>query len=369
MMDRRKVLFFNRSSVHYRESIYKLLDSDLNVDFMFGDSRPGGIKPMDASKLTHFKSNLHNVQIGPFYWQKGVVGLLKSDYTDFITPGDPYCLSTWVLLLKARKKKKNVFLWTHGAYGDEKGFKKRIAIIRARLAKGLFLYGNYAKSILVKWGIPSEKLHVVYNSLSYDEQLEIRRDLTLSGLYRDHFHNDNKNLVFIGRLTNVKKLDQAVKAVAKLKESGVDVNITFIGDGVLRSSLESLAATLGISDRVWFYGACYDQSKNADFLYQADLCVSPGNVGLTAMHAMTFGCPVISHNNFPLQMPEFEAIEEWKTGAFFKEDDVEDLARVIKTWFDSIKDREEIRNNCYRVIDEKYNPHIQISVFKKAIFG
>ena len=368
-MDRKKVLFFNRSSVHYREGIYKLLDTTLDVDFMFGDSRPGGIKPMDASKLTHYKGNLHNVQLGPFYWQKGVVKLLKSDYSDFITPGDTYCLSTWVLLLKARKNKKNVFLWTHGAYGDEKGFKKQIALLRARLAKGLFLYGNYAKSILEKWGIPSEKLHVVYNSLSYDEQLEIRKSLTISGLYRDHFNNENKNLVFIGRLTSVKKLDQAIKAVAKLKRDGIDVNLTFIGDGSLRPSLESLAASLGISNQVWFYGACYDEAKNADFLYQADLCVSPGNVGLTAMHAMTFGCPVISHNNFPLQMPEFEAVEEGKTGAFFIENDIDDLARVIKNWFDSAKDREDIRNNCYRVIDEKYNPHVQINVFENAVQG
>ncbi len=367
-MGERKVLFFNRSSIHYRKGIYVLLDRELNADFMFGDSRPGGIKPLaDVTELTHFKKQLHNVSFGSFYWQKGVAGLLKSDYTDFLTPGDPYCLSTWLLLLRARRKGKNVYLWTHGAYGDETGFKKWIAVKRARLAKGLFLYGNYARKILEGWGVPPEKLHVVYNSLAYDEQMAVRKGLAPSGLYENHFGNKNHNLVFIGRLTRVKKLDQALKAVSLLKERGLDVNLTFIGDGVMRTELESMTDRLGLSDRVWFYGACYDEAKNADFLYQADLCLSPGNVGLTAMHAMTFGCPVASHDNFPRQMPEFEAIEEGKTGVFFKEDDVEGMAGAIKDWLENGKDREEIRENCYQVIDGRYNPHSQIRVFKEVI--
>lgn len=58
---------------------------------------------------------------------------------------------------------------------------------------------------------------------------------------------------------------------------------------------------------------------NAELIYNADLCVAPGNIGLTAMHAMMFGCPCISHNDFSWQMPEFEAIVPYKTGNFLKE--------------------------------------------------
>ena len=165
----------------------------------------------------------------------------------------------------------------------------------------------------------------------------------------------------------MKKLDQILKAVKLLKDDGVSYNVTFIGDGVVREQLESLTTELGLQDSVWFYGALYDEKKIAEFLYNADLCVSPGNVGLTAMHAMTFGCPVISHNSFPKQMPEFEAIEPGNTGAFFKENDIEDLARAIKQWSDTCDDREAVRKACYKVIDEKYNPHVQIETIKKAI--
>lgn len=57
---------------------------------------------------------------------------------------------------------------------------------------------------------------------------------------------------------------------------------------------------------------------NAEFIYNADLCVSPGNVGLTAMHSLVFGCPVITHNCFEWQMPEFEAIQPGITGDFLR---------------------------------------------------
>lgn len=368
-MSKKKICYFNRSSIHYRKNIYMLMDKELPCDFYFGDSRPGGIKPVPYELFSHFKREFHNVSFGPFYWQKGALWLLKRDYTDIITPGDYYCLSTLVMLLLAKCYKKNVWLWTHGAYGDEKGFKKWIALKSKKLAKGVFLYGDYAKDILVKWGVPADKMHTIYNSLSYDEQLPLRNSIKPSDFYQEHFKNNNPNIVFIGRLTTVKKLDQILTAVKLLKDEGLTMNVTFIGDGSEKQKLETLTIELGLQENVWFYGALYDEKKIAEFLYNADLCVSPGNVGLTAMHAMTFGCPVISHDNYPLQMPEFEAIEEGKTGAFFKENDIESLASIIKSWLQHCGDREAVRTACYKVIDEKYNPHVQIETIRKAIIN
>ena len=80
---------------------------------------------------------------------------------------------------------------------------------------------------------------------------------------------------------------------------------------------------------------CFDEKINAELIYNADLCVAPGNIGLTAMHVLMFGCPAISHNNFKWQMPEFESIIPGHTGDFFEYDNVEDLARSISQWFTS----------------------------------
>ncbi|MEZ4897633.1 MAG: hypothetical protein R2806_12390 [Saprospiraceae bacterium] len=68
-------------------------------------------------------------------------------------------------------------------------------------------------------------------------------------------------------------------------------------------------------------------TKLSTFFYNSAVCVSPGNIGLTGVHSMSFGCPVISHNNFVEQMPEFEIIREGETGYFFQQNNILDLGK------------------------------------------
>lgn len=136
----------------------------------------------------------------------------------------------------------------------------------------------------------------------------------------------------------------------------------------MRQLLEAEVAKYQLRDNTWFYGACFDEKTNAELIYNADLCVAPGNIGLTAMHVLMFGCPAISHNNFKRQMPEFESIIPGQTGDFFEYDNVDDLARSISRWF-ALKSgcREEVRKTCYKEIDDYWNPHYQLNLIKKCL--
>ena len=145
--------------------------------------------------------------------------------------------------------------------------------------------------------------------------------------------------------------------------------MTYIGDGPKKAELEALVQESGLKDNVWFYGACYDEKQISQLIYNADLCVSPGDIGLTAIHSMTFGTPVITHNDFSHQGPEFEAIDDGRTGTFYQVNDVDDLANCIQTWLNNGLNREQIRQNCYEVIDNKYNPHRQVEMIRKVIFN
>ena len=68
----------------------------------------------------------------------------------------------------------------------------------------------------------------------------------------------------------MKKLDMLIEAAARLKENEEHYNIVFVGDGVERDSLQQQVNGLGISEQVWFYGACYDEKTNAELIYNAD---------------------------------------------------------------------------------------------------
>lgn len=364
-----KLLLHDNIASHYRTAIFQLMDRELGCDFCFGD-KVDDIKKMDYSFLSHHVTELHNVFFPRGYWQKGMLRMLRADYDTYIMNGEPRCVSSWLFLLirKLFYRRKKVYFWAHGMLGKESGLKKAIARFRYGLIDGAFVYNERSCRIMSENGIPSAKLHPIYNSLDYDAQLPLRKSMKSSEIYKEHFGNNIPVLIFIGRLTAVKKLNLVIEAVSHLKQQGLLANLVFVGDGTERGSLESLVEQLGVKDQVWFYGACYDERTNAELIYNSDLCISPGNIGLTAIHVLMFGCPAITNDDFNHQMPEFEAIHDGITGTFFKADNSESLAESIKKWLaNHNNDRDKVRRACYDEIDSKWNPHHQIKIFKEVL--
>lgn len=365
-----KVCLIYNFAQHYRTSIFRLIDQEYDCDFFFGDSYLN-VKKMDYSLLKGKVTEGPTKHFGGWSYRPGIQKLLWKDYDAYILLGESRSLSTWLFCIRAKlfHPKKKVYFWSHGWYGKESKVER---IVKKWLFKlpngGSFLYGNYSRDLMIKEGFNPAKLYVIHNSLAYDEQVAIRKQLTATPIYKEHFGNDYPNLMFVGRLTHIKKLDLVLRAMALLKDKGQNYNMTFIGGGETQEELQKLASELGLGKNVWFYGPCYDEKELSGLIYNADLCVSPGNVGLTAMHTMVFGIPVLTHNDFPHQMPEFEAIHEGKTGAFFKIDDVESLADGISKWFAEKGDkREEVRRACMKEIDEYWTPQFQIEVLKKHL--
>lgn len=354
----------------YREAIFRAIDNRWDTDWYFG-SNFTDIKGLDYEILSNY-TELPNVSLfSHWYWQKGAVSLAwNKDYETYFLLGDPHCLSNWILAAYIRLfygKKKHLYYWTHGWYGKEKRLTRIVKKFYFKMADGIFLYGEYARGLMTKMGFDASKLFVIHNSLDYDKQKAIRGTIAENGIYKNHFGNDNPTLIFIGRLTKVKKLEMLIEAVAKLNESDRPVNVILVGDGTEFEKLQFLSKKLAVESQCWFYGACYDENKNAELIYNADLCVAPGNVGLTAMHSMAFGTPVISHDDFRWQMPEFEAIKPRLTGNFFKKDDLNSLVMAIENWISNHPDREAVRKSCYNEIDNYWTPEYQMSILEKYL--
>lgn len=362
-----KICLIYNFAQHYRTNIFTLMDQNMDVEFVFGDHYLN-VKKMDYSLLRHKVTEVKNLFIGPIGWQTGVVKLAFMKYDCYIILSNPMIISSWLLLILCRLRGKRIFLWTHGWYGKENYVERTIKKIFFKIPNGLILYGNHAKDLMIKEGFESGKLHVVHNSLMYDQQIEIRKSLKSSSMLADHFENRSPNVVFVGRLTPVKKLNLLLEALFINKQRGFDFNVTFIGDGSELGNLKLFVENKALESNVWFYGPTYDEKELSMLLYSADLCVAPGNIGLTAMHAMAYGCPCISHNDFKWQMPEFEAIKEGITGEFFERDNAESLANSITNWLSTHENkREEVRNACFKEIDEHWNPHKQLEIIKNVI--
>ncbi len=159
-----------------------------------------------------------------------------------------------------------------------------------------------------------------------------------------------------------------IDSVRLLKDEGIYTNVIIVGKDTEGVNIDLYSQKQGLNSQAWMYGPCYDDKTLGELFYNADVCVSPGNVGLTAIHSLTFGCPVITHGNFPYQMPEFEAIRPGITGDFFEQGNTFDLKEKIKAWISKTpQERERARAAAYDEIDRKWNIHYQIDVIKKVI--
>jgi glycosyltransferase involved in cell wall biosynthesis len=368
MEDKNKVCLINVVGPHYRLPIYTLISREIGCDFYFGDHIKHLLKPLDYNKLNGFKKVLHNRFIGEFYWQTSAVRLLFKPYKYYLVAGEPFCLSSWVMLLLSKLTDKQIIAWTHGWYGRETSAKKMFKRFYFRLFDKLLVYSDYSIRLMEKEGFSRSKMFCIANSLDSDTEKQLRQKLSVSDIYTSHFGNDWPTVLYCGRVQQVKRLDLLIDSMAALKAKGINANIIVIGKDVDGVDLYKYAQKKGIADRLWMYGPCYDDKTLGQLFYNAAVCVSPGNVGLTAIHSLSFGCPVITHDDFCHQMPEFEAITPGATGDFYHYGDINDLAAKIATWVSKTpEERQATREAAFNEIDRKWNVHYQINIIKKVI--
>ena len=111
------------------------------------------------------------------------------------------------------------------------------------------------------------------------------------------------------------------------------MRLVIAGDGPLRAELETLAATLGVGERVAFLGSVvrdevWRRLREADAFVLASVTSAKGDMeGLpvSLMEAMAVGVPVVStrHSGIP------ELVEDDVSGLLANERDVDGLAACI----------------------------------------
>ena len=251
----------------YRELIYRKMDEQFDIDWFFCGDIVRPLKILDYSVLNTCDLSMSERSIvKTIHYYKGIRNLNLGKYDIIIAPPVIRCLSIWWLVWKYgnRKSGPKVYFWTHGWYGREKGLVAWLKKLFLQRTDVFLLYNQTAKYLMIDNGFDADKMYVIYNSLNYDKQLPLRQTLFVDTVYSCHFNNNNRNIVFIGRLTREKRFDLLIDAVAELKGKGVMVNVTFIGDGEERKAMERRVEELGVGNQMWFYGACYDEMKNAD---------------------------------------------------------------------------------------------------------
>ncbi len=358
---------------HYRAPVVEALARSSVAHFTFvGDDHEylHSIEPAKLSERVDFRLAPTHLLLKPFMWQWGAITqAVRPEFDTVILHSVPHWPCTWIGGLLARMLGKRVLFWGHGYLYRPRGLKGLVRRIFYAIAHEHLFYGMLSKAYAIELGWKPEKLHVVFNSLDVDLQVRIRERRGRSGLAktRKELFGESATPVVIctTRLTAMRRIDLLLHAVARLNRSGTPVNVILLGDGPERVALERLAAELNV--KVHFEGACYDEERIAELVLASNVTVSPGKIGLTAMHSMIYGVPVVTHDDIDDQAPEFEAIIPGKTGSLFHAGDVNSLAEVIRHWVQVPEPAPEVRIACQGIIERLWNPDYQRRVIERAV--
>lgn len=207
-------------------------------------------------------------------------------------------------------------------------------------------------------GVSADKIEIVPHGVDLAEF----DDLTEKGEFKKKYKlgDDQKIVLYLGRIHKMKGLDLLAGAFADLCQSRKDVRLVITGpdDGYL-SSLKKLVAELEIGDRVVFTGPLYGREKLKAYI-NADVYVLPSSYeifGITILEAWACGKPVIVTDRCGLA-----DVVKGRAGLVVPYDKVQ-LCNALAEMLDNAPMRLEFGRQGRKLVEEYYNwPNIALQV-------
>jgi len=138
-------------------------------------------------------------------------------------------------------------------------------------------------------------------------------------------HSGPLQVGVLSRLTPVKNVEAVIEAAAKLRDSGIAIEVNIAGSGPCETALRALAGELKVADRVRFLGWRNDIRA---LLSDWDLLVMPSldeGFPLAAIEAMAAARPVLASRVGGLP----EIVEDGTTGYLIPPNDIQALVHCI----------------------------------------
>ncbi|QIG39089.1 glycosyltransferase family 4 protein [Microbacterium sp. 4R-513] len=134
---------------------------------------------------------------------------------------------------------------------------------------------------------------------------------------------DANRILFVGRLTTEKRIDDVLRAIAKL-DPALDVHFDVVGGGDQRRNLEHLTHQLGLESRVTFHGHTSEEELRS--LYSRASVFAIASIAelqsIATMEAMASGLPVVAADAVALP----HLVHDGENGYLFEPGDVDQLA-------------------------------------------
>jgi len=306
-------------------------------------------------------------------WRQAQIDLIDPSRFDVVIAGwNTRYLSLVPCLLLAKKRGIPTILWGHG-YSKRETFARRfLRDSIGNLASAILFYGSTARNRFVERNGTGERAFVAHNSLDQRE-IQKARDSWLAKPEELQRFKEKYGLVpgpvllFVSRLSPENRTDMLLRAGTILRKQFPSLKIVIVGGGDEESNLRAVAKESAVEDLTIFTGAIYDEVDLAPWFISSDLFVYPRNIGLSLLHAMGYGLPVITTDYEPSWAPEVDALQPWINGMTYDDGSVEALAHIVGAVLSDPERLSRMKASAFRTATQEYSLTKMVDGMEAAI--
>ena len=219
---------------------------------------------------------------------------------------------------------------------------------------------NYLKS---EYGVDANKVIRIYNGMD------------LKKFPFTEFTSRERHILAVGRLVPKKGFSVLLDALALMKQEGIAMHCTLVGDGILREELSAQIETLNIGDIVTMVGPM-PQPNIIKMMKTANMVIAPcvisedgdrDGLPTVLLESMALGTPVISTQVAGIP----ELVKNGETGLCVAERDPQVLAKAMKCLLDDHSLCKTFSKNARLLIESEFeedrNAKTQRNLFRAAV--
>ena len=221
-------------------------------------------------------------------------------------------------------------------------------------------YIEDAYRLFGSFGVPREKIFIIYNSPDTDHLFKIREKIEKEPLpiaYSPH------RLIHVGRLVPWKRVDMLIRSFFEIQQEFKDAELLIIGFGPIENELKDLAKELNLGQSVKFLGGVYKPEDLGRYMMSSAIYVLAGMGGLSINDAMAFGMPVICS---VCDGTEKKLVYDGKNGLYFKDGDLKDLTEKIMSLLGNVELMKKMGQYSTNIIKNDINIHTVIKGYLQA---
>lgn len=359
-----QVLLVQLIFAEYRRSVYRKLSSHDKIKLtLLHNTRPciasgevglENVSNEDRFKVVAEEFPMHIIGNKSLVWCTPVNKLLcKEKYDIIIHDFRTRYLSLFQTMRLQKRNGGKFILWGIGFSQKKTPILNLIRLFLLKYTDAVILYNKRDRDRYIKMGVNPNKIFVALNTIPFE-------DVEAAILYWDNerlnFFKKMNNIVdgpvllHVGRMAEQKKLDILIHSTKYLVQKYPKLKVVLIGDGPHDQTYKNNVDKLSLSNNFIFPGQLNNENDLAPWFLISDIVVAPAQIGLLAIHAQSYGKPLIMCDNPIFHGPETDVFIPGKTGLVYEYGNIRSCCKQIESLLVNIDLRNYLSNFCYENI-------------------